>query len=79
MATRKKKSEVTEEMLTPTIVVGSHLTVTTWPDGRTDLMWDDDALLRDVRAAILKYESNVPVLEESSVKKKTTKPKKVKE
>ncbi len=34
------------------VVKGSHLTVTTYPDGRTELEWDHDALLRDVQAAI---------------------------
>ena len=51
MATRKKKSEVTEAMLEPVIVQGTHLTVTTWPDGRTELKWDDEALLREVQLA----------------------------
>jgi YD repeat-containing protein len=54
MATRKKTT--TE----PKVVKGSHLTVTTHPDGRTELEWDDEALLRDVRAAILKAESTIP-------------------
>jgi S-adenosylmethionine/arginine decarboxylase-like enzyme len=49
MATRKKKSaEVTEAV----VVKGSHLTVTTYPDGRTELEWDDEALLHDVREAL---------------------------
>jgi hypothetical protein len=51
MATRKKKT--TEEV---TVVKGSHLTVTTYPDGRTELEWDDEALLRDVKQAIEDYE-----------------------
>jgi len=34
--------------------------VTTYPDGRTELEWDDEALTRDVRAAILKAESAIP-------------------
>jgi YD repeat-containing protein len=33
-------------------VKGNHLTVTTHPDGRTDLVWDDDALLKEVQDAI---------------------------
>lgn len=33
-------------------VKGNHLTVTTHPDGRTDLVWDDDALLKEVQEAI---------------------------
>ena len=57
MATKKKRAEVTEAV----VVKGSHLTVTTYPDGRTELEWDDDALLNDVRLAILKAESTIPV------------------
>lgn len=44
----------------PRVDKGSHLTVTTYPDGRTELVWDDEALLRDVRMALLKAESNIP-------------------
>ena len=77
MATRKKKSDsITLEMpgtiggakivLPETSVVkGSHLTVTTHPDGKTTLEWDDEALLRDVRLAILKAESNISVVTDS--------------
>ena len=81
MATRKKKTTVIEsadiaEMTNkpsggwPKIVQGSHLTVITHKDGKTELKWDDDALLKEVRAAILKAESLLPVAE--------TKPKKTK-
>jgi hypothetical protein len=49
MATRKKKTEVTGEAV---VVKGSHLTVTTHPDGRTELEWDDEALMRDVQEAL---------------------------
>jgi hypothetical protein len=57
MATRKKKSEVimsadVAEMTEPKVVKGSHLTVTTFPDGTTKLEWDDEALMRDVREAL---------------------------
>ena len=51
MATRKKKTS--DEVK---VVKGSHLTVTTYPDGRTELEWDDEALERDVREAIESYE-----------------------
>lgn len=51
MATRKKK-ETTEAL----VVKGSHLTVTTLPDGKTVLEWDDAALLAEVRAAIASAE-----------------------
>ena len=65
----------------PTVVKGSHLTVTTHPDGKTTLEWDDDALLRDVREALLKAESNIPAsveLEtiETDVKEKVVKQRK---
>lgn len=86
MATRKKKSDsITLEMpgtigsakivfTEPTVVKGSHLTVTTHPDGKTTLEWDDDALMRDVREALLKAESIIPV----STDTVTTKPKRSK-
>lgn len=59
MATRKKKSPlvgVTEMINEKKVVKGSHLTVTTYPDGRTELEWDDEALARDVREAIATVE-----------------------
>lgn len=56
-----RKKVITE----PVVVKGSHLTVTTHPDGRTELQWDDEALLSDVRAAILKAESRIPVVTNS--------------
>jgi len=75
MATRKKKIDVImsadiAEMTQPKVVKGNHLTVTTYPDGRTELVWDDDALLAEVRAAILKAESFLPVTE-TKPKRKT--------
>ena len=67
MATRKKK-----DIEDPSSVVkGSHLTVTTFSDGKTVLDWDDKALLNDVRAAILKAESVLPV--EAKTRKKKAK------
>ena len=52
MATRKKK-----ETVEPTVVKGSHLTVTTFPDGKTVLQWDDEQLLKEVREALASVES----------------------
>lgn len=63
MAT-KKKSKVIEsadvaEMVNmpsggwPRINQGSHLTIKTFEDGRAELIWDDEALTREVNAAIL--------------------------
>jgi hypothetical protein len=40
----------------PTVVKGNHLTVTTFPDGRTELEWDDEALLKEVQEAIASVE-----------------------
>lgn len=78
MATRKKKKTEAEKFdeqvvmkeefydLEPTVVKGSHLTVTTYPDGRTELAWDDEALMRDVQEAI----ASVSVTPEKKTKKK---------
>jgi hypothetical protein len=65
-----------KESIAPKVVKGSHLTVTTHSDGRTELEWDDEALLRDVRAAILKAESIMPVSTTVKPAKKKAAPKK---
>jgi hypothetical protein len=62
--------------LEPVVTVGSHLTVTKYPDGRTELKWDDEALMRDVQNAIASVENLVKVTEE---KVKKTRKKKVTE
>jgi hypothetical protein len=83
MATRKKKKDsITLDMpgtigsakiiLPETKVVkGSHLTITYNNGYPEKLEWDDDALLRDVRDAILRHESNIPTTAESKPKRKT--------
>ena len=43
MATKKTKW--------PKVTTGTHLTVTTYEDGRTELEWDDEQLLKEVREA----------------------------
>ena len=63
MATRKKK-ENTE----PTVVKGNHLTVTTFPNGKTMLEWDDEALLKEVREAFNSVE--VPKTKRKLIKEK---------
>lgn len=63
MATRGKKLKEKVLAMVPEMVKGSHLTVWTYPDGSTKLEWDDEALLRDVRDAILTAESTHPVSE----------------
>jgi hypothetical protein len=54
----------------PKISQGSHLTVKTFENGRTELIWDDEALTRDVRDAILKAESKIPAGAEVKPKRK---------
>lgn len=53
----KKKAAEAKQEVWPKVTVGSHLTVTTHEDGRTELTWDDEALLRDVQDAIQAYET----------------------
>lgn len=63
MATRKPKAKPQAKQQPkqyPVVTVGSHLTVTEHEDGRTELVWDDEALLNDVRAA-----TTCPFCEES--------------
>jgi hypothetical protein len=71
MATRKKQSPNVPSGGWPKIVQGTHLTVKTFEDGHTELVWDDEALLSEVRNAILKAESALPAtLKTTSVKRK---------
>ena len=71
MATKKQSANKPSDGW-PKMNQGSHLTVKTFEDGSTELIWDDEALLRDVQAAILKAESVIPV----DTTEKTTKRKK---
>jgi hypothetical protein len=83
MATRKKKSESvvldmpgttgSAKIVLPKVEKGSHLTVTTYPDGRTELEWDDEALLRDVQNALTEHEKSVKVNTTATKVKKTKK------
>ena len=52
----RKKNQLAEVNLLPTIVKGSHLTVTTFPDGKTELKWDWDQLVNEVREACASVE-----------------------
>lgn len=47
MATKTKKTKVEY----PIVNKGNHLTVITHENGKTELIWDDEALLEEVRAA----------------------------
>ena len=55
MASRKRQiaklQAEAENFGWPKIVQGTHLTVKTFQDGRTELIWDWDALVNEVREA----------------------------
>ncbi len=53
---RKKQIAELKAKDEPTVVKGSHLTVITHPDGKTELLWDDEALLKEVQEAIASVE-----------------------
>jgi len=40
----------------PKISQGTHLTVKTFEDGSSELIWDDEQLLKEVQEAIASYE-----------------------
>lgn len=44
----------------PKMKQGTHLTVKTFEDGSTELIWDDEQLLREVKEATSKYEYSEP-------------------
>lgn len=48
---RKKKTDVNPQITDAVTIKGNHLTVTKYPNGTADLVWDWDALLEEVRAA----------------------------
>jgi hypothetical protein len=56
MATRKKIQLEEVSSLPDSVKVGSHLTVSTYSDGRTELEWDWDALVKEVREACASVE-----------------------
>lgn len=43
----------------PKINQGTHLTVKTFEDGHTELVWDDKQLMKEVKEAIAAYEATV--------------------
>ena len=65
----------------PKINQGTHLTVKTFEDGRTELIWDDEQLLKEVKEATSKYEYSEPktvINDDGSVSKVVTVTKKTK-
>lgn len=55
------------------VVKGSHLTITYTNGYPEKLEWDDEALMRDVRSALLTAESNIIVTTETKPKKRKVK------
>jgi hypothetical protein len=55
------------------VVKGSHLTITYTNGYPEKLEWDDEALIHDVREALLKAESNVSITIETKPKKSKAK------
>ena len=70
MATRKKIQLEEVSSLPDLVKVGSHLTVSTYSDGRTELEWDWDALVKEVREACASVElaNTKPVVKAKSKK-----------
>jgi hypothetical protein len=60
-----------KETLGPKVVKGNHLTVTTHPNGKVELEWDWDALVKEVREATSSVESK-PAKKKAAPKKATT-------
>jgi hypothetical protein len=61
MATKKPTKKKTKETATtpevwPKVVIGTHLSVITYETGEVEMIWDDDKLLEEVRAAIASVE-----------------------
>lgn len=70
MATRKKKeSGNVPSGGWPMITQGTHLTVKRFEDGSTELVWDDEQLLKEVREAL----ATVTTTEEPKSKRKAKK------
>ena len=55
------------------VVKGSHLTITYTNGYPEKLEWDDEALMNDVRTALLTAESNITVTTETKPKKRKAK------
>lgn len=66
---RKQKSEITELVT----VKGNHLTVTKYPNGTADLVWDWDALLAEVQTATGSLDALVATTEAKVKKSRTRK------
>ena len=74
MATRKKKETLENVPANgwPKISQGTHLTVRTYEDGRTELIWNDEQLLKEVQEATAGAElaSKKPAVRAKATRKK---------
>lgn len=66
----KEKKKTKSKDVWPKIVQGTHLTVITYENGKTELKWDWDALVSEVRNACLKAESTLLVSTEATAEVK---------
>ena len=48
----KTKTKEVIDRIDPEVIIGSHLTVYKYANGKTELKWDDAALTRDVQEAL---------------------------
>jgi len=65
----RKKIQLEEVSSLPdSVQVGSHLTVSTYSDGRTELEWDWDALVKEVREACASVKPMKPAVKAKSKK-----------
>ena len=71
MATRKNK-ELSPNVSSgwPKMNQGTHLTVKTFEDGHTELVWDDEQLLKEVREAIASVEMKPAVKAKALTRRK---------
>ena len=74
-APAKKKVAATVELANqpsggwPIISQGTHLTVKTYEDGSTELIWDDEQLLKEVREALASVKTVKPAVKAKANKK----------
>ena len=55
--TKPRKSSKSSVKVWPNITKGTHLTVIEQEDGSTELIWDDEQLLKEVREALASVEN----------------------
>jgi len=67
---KKTKSKNKDSEGWPKIQQGTHLTIITHENGKTELKWDWDALVSEVRNACLKAESTLLVSTEATAEVK---------